>query len=90
MSSALVVLIYLAALVLPVFLLYHFHGQGWYWHVLAVAVALALGFVPTPETWKTPVFDIVFGFSFIFLVVWGMGGLVMFPHHHDHGQRHHA
>ena len=89
MSSALVVLIYLTALGLPILLLYRFHALAWYWHLFAIAAALALGFVPTPAEWKTPAFDVAFGFCFILLMVWGVGGLVMFPRHHDHHQWHH-
>jgi hypothetical protein len=93
MASALVVLIYLVALAFPVYLLWHFRAQAWYWHMLSVAAALALGFVPTPPGWKMPAFDLVFGFSFIFLMVWGIGGLVLFPSREDHGhheRRHHV
>jgi hypothetical protein len=95
MSSGLVAVFYLFALVLPLYLLYYFHAQGWYWHLLAVAAALALGFVPTPPEWKTMVFDMAFGCTFVFLMVWGIGGLVLFPAggespHSNHQRRHHA
>lgn len=90
MSSALVVLVYLVALGVPVYLLYQFRAQAWYWHLLCIGAALALGFVPTPPEWKTQVFDLIFGFTFILLMVWGIGGLVLFPVHHDHERHHHA
>ena len=91
MASASAVLIYLVALAFPVYLLWHFRAKAWYRHMLSIVAALALGFVLTPATWKTQTFDLVFGFGFIFLMVWGIGGLVLFPSHQDHShhQRHH-
>ncbi len=77
----LAVLVYLAALALPVYLLYHFQAQRWYWHVLAVAVAIGLGFVPIPPDLQRRGFDLVFGFTLVFLLLWGVGGLIM-PHRH--------
>jgi len=77
--------IYLIAIAIPVLLLYHFHSAAWYWHVLAIVAALALGFVPTPAELKTTTFDLLFGSVFIFLMVWGIGGLIVFhPHHEKH------
>jgi len=90
MSSVWVVLIYLVALAVPVYLLYQFRAQAWYWHMLCVAGALALGFVPTPPAWKTQTFDLMFGFSFIFLMIWGVGGLILFHDDGHHERRHHA
>lgn len=87
MFSILAVLLYLLAIALPVFLLYRFRSQSWYWHVLAVLAAIGLGFVPTPLEWKTEAFDLAFGFAFILLLVWGVGGLVVFrprPHREKH------
>lgn len=78
MSSTLVLAVYLVALAIPLFLLYRFRAQAWYWHILCVVAAFALGLIPTPPEWKTQVLDMVFGFAFIFLLVWGLGGLVMF------------
>ena len=47
--------------------------------------ALALGFVPTPAELKSSTFDLTFGGVFIFLMVWGIGGLIVFrPHHERH------
>ncbi len=81
----LVVLVYLLAIGIPVFLLYHFRSQHWYYHVLAIAFALCLGFVPTPPSLKGATFDMLFGCFFIFLMVWGIGGLIVFhPHHEKH------
>ncbi len=48
-----------------------------------LAGALVLGFIPTPPNWKTPALDMTFGFCFIALMVWGLGGLLLF-----HGPRH--
>ena len=85
MSSTLVLVIYLVALAIPLFLLYRYHARSWYWHIVCVAAAFALGFIPTPPEWKTQLLDMVFGFTFIFLIVWGLGGLLAF---HEHGGQH--
>lgn len=88
MFSILAVLAYLFAIAIPVFLLFHFRSQAWYWHLLATLGALGLGFVPTPPAWKTEAFDLAFGFVFILLLVWGVGGLVVFRPHHPHKEKH--
>jgi hypothetical protein len=86
MSSNLVLVTYLVALAVPLALLYFFRSRAWYWHALSVAAAITLGVVPTPVEWKIPAFDLIFGFAFIALIVWGLGGLLMFhqPRHHRH------
>jgi hypothetical protein len=79
------VLVYLLAMAIPIYLLYRFHSQAWYWHVLAVIAALALGFMPTPAGLKTAGFDLLLGFAFIVLMIWGAGGLILLrPHHEKH------
>jgi hypothetical protein len=83
--SLLAIAVYILAIGIPVYLLYHFHSSAWYWHVLAIVIALALGFVPTPAEYKSTTFDLMFGGVFIFLMVWGIGGLIVFrPHHEKH------
>jgi hypothetical protein len=83
--TLLVVLVYLLAIGIPVFLLYRFRSQSWYWHALAIAVALCLGFVPTPPSLKSAVFDLLIGSVFLLLMVWGVGGLIVFrPHRERH------
>ena len=74
-------LVYVAAVAIPVYLLYRFGSQSWYWHVLAIAVAVALGFVPIPPDFQKLGFDLLFGFALAALLVWGLGGLIR-PHHH--------
>jgi len=79
------ILVYALAIALPAFLLFRFHSQAWYWHLLAIAAGLALGFIPTPVEMKTVTFDVIFGGLFIALMVWGIGGLVVYqPHHEKH------
>ncbi|HUB31909.1 MAG TPA: hypothetical protein VMA31_02735 [Bryobacteraceae bacterium] len=85
MFGFLAVLLYLVAIGIPVFLLHRFHAQSWFWHVLAVAAAIAVGFLPTPPSWKTEMWDLGFGFAFLLLLVWGVGGLIVLrPHRHRH------
>ena len=83
MFGMLAVLVYLLAMGIPIYLLYHFHSQAWYWHALAVIAALALGLVPMPDWLQAPSSDLLLGFAFIVLMVWGAGGLFMFHTHHE-------
>ena len=84
------VLVYLLAMAIPIGLLYRFHSQAWYWHTLSVLAAVALGFIPIPVTLQKPEFDMLFGFTFIMLMIWGAGGLILYrPHHHTpHHEKH--
>ncbi len=77
----LAILVYLAALAIPSMLLYRFHSQAWYWHVLAIAAGIALGFVPIPPDLQRRGFDLLFGFTLVILLFWGIGGLLL-PHRH--------
>jgi hypothetical protein len=79
------VLIYLFAIGISVHLLRHFHSKAWFWHALAILVALGIGLIPTPPAWKTAGCDLVFGFVFVLLLVWGLGGLILWrPHREKH------
>jgi hypothetical protein len=83
--SSMAVLFYLFAIGIPVYLLYRFHSQAWYWHALATVGALGMGVVPTPPEWKTTESDLAFGFVIVFLLVWGLGGLMLWrPHREKH------
>jgi hypothetical protein len=88
MFGMLAVLVYLVAMGIPIYLLYRFHSQDWYWHTLSVLAATTLGFIPIPFALQKPEFDLLFGFTFIVLTIWGAGGLILFrthhqPHHHE-------
>ncbi len=73
MNFYLVVLVYACSFLLAVVLLYLFH-TAWYWHVLSIAAALVIGLWPPPAPLAgRPVFDLLVGFLFIFLFVWGIG-----------------
>jgi hypothetical protein len=82
---AMATLAFLLAFGIAVYLLYRFHSHSWFWHALAIAAALSLGFVQTPPEWKTKTFDLLFGSAFVFLLVWGIGGLLPINRHHHHG-----
>ena len=82
MFTTLAVLVYLVALSVPLLLVYCFHSH-WYWHALSLIAALGLGFVRTPPEWKTPAFDMCFGAVFVFLLVWGLAGLLRPRHHRE-------
>jgi hypothetical protein len=89
MFGMLAVLVYLLAMGVPIFLLYRFHSQAWYWHTLSVTAAVAMGFVPIPTAFQKPEFDLLFGFAFILLMIWGAGGLILFrTHHPPHYEKH--
>jgi hypothetical protein len=64
------------AVVGPIDLLYRFHSQAWYWHVLAAIVALVIGLMPGTALLQTEGGSLLYGISFIMLMVWGIGGLV--------------
>jgi hypothetical protein len=90
MFSVLAILAYLAAIGIPIWLLYEYGAQSWYWHGLALAAGIGLGFLPIPTTLQGPAFDLGFGFCFILLLMWGAGGIIFFhsPAHHTKHARH--
>ena len=63
-------------LALPLYLLYQFRSQAWYWHVLAVIVALVIGNMPGTALLETLGGSMLYGFVFVVLMIWGIGGLV--------------
>jgi thiol:disulfide interchange protein len=65
-------------LALPIFLLYRFRSQAWYWHVLAVIVALVIGMMPGTALLQTLGGSMLYGFMFVVLMLWGIGGLIPF------------
>jgi hypothetical protein len=75
------IFVYLAAMFLPLYLLIHFREQAWYWHVLAIAAAFAVGFIPIPTELQRRGYDLLFGFTFVALFVWGAGGIVQWLRH---------
>ena len=77
------ILTYLAAMGIPIWLLYRFESQSWYWHCLALAAGAGLGFVPIPPGFQGRAYDLVFGFTFIVLLTWGAGGLIFYRPHHS-------
>jgi len=80
--------IYAVVLALALFLLVHFKAQAWYWHVLSALLALGVGLVPPPAGWQGPLYDVLFGCTFLFLFVWGLGGILMYRTHEAHHTRH--
>ena len=87
MFGMLAVLVYLLAMGIPIFLLFHFHPRAWYWHSLCLLAAVTLGFIPIPIELQKPEFDLLFGFTFTVLMIWGAGGLIALGTHH---QTHHG
>lgn len=77
---------YGAAVGLAIALLYSFESRAWYWHAFGLALAFVLGFMPAPAGFDTPVMTVIIGFLIIFLLFWGLGGLLllMSPHRHKH------
>jgi hypothetical protein len=90
MFGMLAVLVYLLAMGIPIFLLYRFQSQAWYWHTFSIVAAAAMGFVPIPSQFQKPEFDLLFGFVFISLMIWGVGGLILFRVHNTHHHEKHA
>ena len=86
MSSMWAVLVYTAAMAIPIYLLHQFHTQAWPWHVLAVIASIVLGLTPVPQAFQGPGFDLLLGFVFVALLFWGAGGLIVY--HPGHHQKH--
>ena len=63
---------------LPIFLLYRFRSQAWYWHMLAIIAALVVGLMPGTALLETLSGSMLYGFVFVVLVVWGIGGLILY------------
>ena len=82
MFTMLAVLVYGAAGVLSFWLLYRYGSRRWYWHVLALALAAGVGLAPSPPGWQGPNIDLITGFVFLSLAIWGIGGLakLLAPH----------
>ena len=78
MFSLLAIVLDVFAVVFPIFLLYRFRSQAWYWHVLAVLVALVIGGMPGTALLETLGGSMLYGFVFVFLMIWGIGGLIPF------------
>jgi hypothetical protein len=72
MSPLWVVLVYGSSVLLAVLLLYFFHSRSWYWHIVSAALAIALGLIPLPAEWAGPKTDLLVGFLFLLLLVWGL------------------
>jgi hypothetical protein len=70
---------------LPLYLLFQFHPRAWYWHALAVVVAMTLGFIPMPVRLQSTASDLIFGFVFISLLIWGVCGLLLY---HAQSEKH--
>ncbi len=83
MSTVWVFAAYGFSVALALVIVYFFHAR-WYWHVLSVLAALAIGFSPPIPGWDGPTRDLVYGFAFLFLLVWGLAEPFL---HHFHRQR---
>jgi hypothetical protein len=86
MSPVLAVLVYLAAIGIPTLLLWRTRTH-WSLHLLALAAAVGLGFIPIPPEMQNPGYDLLFGFIFVALAIWGAGGLIAHrtqPHSEKH------
>jgi hypothetical protein len=81
MSGSIVVLTYGIAALLALSLLYFVGSKRWYWHLGSVLVALLVGLMPPPEGWAGQRFDLTVGCLFLFLSLWGIGG-IFFRHPH--------
>jgi len=82
MSSVLAGVLCLVAMAIPVYLLYRYGSRAWYWHVLAVIVALVIGLMPGTMLLQTENGSLLYGFWFLILMIWGIGGLITYPWRH--------
>jgi hypothetical protein len=72
MSSMWVFGAYALAVSVPLVLLHFFRAGAWYWHALSIGAGLALGLTPMPVEWSSPQTDLMIGFAFVVLIVWGL------------------
>ena len=84
MFSLFAIVLDILAVVVPIYLLYRFSSLAWYWHVLAMIVALVIGLMPGTVLLQTEGGSLLYGFAFIILMVWGIGGLI--PHRPRHAK----
>jgi hypothetical protein len=85
MFSLLAIVLDVLAVVVPIYLLYRFRSQAWYWHALAATMGLVIGLMPGTALLQTEGGSLLYGFSFIILMVWGIGGLIPYrPRHAKH------
>jgi hypothetical protein len=75
--------VYCGAVGLAIGLLYAFESLKWYCHALSLALAFAIGFGWIPTAINSPVSELITGLLIVFLLFWGLGGLVLstLPHH---------
>ena len=84
MSSWVVLTTYCSAAVMALALLYWFEPVRWYWHVLATLLAIGMGLVPIPPEWPKPQSDLMVGWLFSLLFVWGVAAPLFRRFHHQH------
>lgn len=86
MSPYVAMSIYGGAMALAIVLLYSFESRAWYWHVLSLLLAFVLGYMPAPQGFDSPVMVVFTGSVIVFLLFWGLGGLLLMlaPHRHRH------
>lgn len=78
LSAIVLYAVALASVAVPLYLLYRFRFQAWYWHLLAVIVALVIGLMPGTALLQTENGSLLYGFWFLLLMIWGVGGLIPF------------
>ena len=84
-------LAYAGAAAIAILLLFAFRSLTWYWHVGSLVLATLVACVPYTQLGISdgPVVDLIIGSVILFLLVWGLGGLLFRPFEH-HGQHKHA
>ncbi|MGA3098209.1 MAG: hypothetical protein ABSF25_17280 [Bryobacteraceae bacterium] len=78
MSLILAMLLGLAALLLPLYLIKRYGPAIWPLHVLAVAAAMVVGLAPATALLRSAAGSHIYGFTFVFLMTWGLGGLILY------------
>lgn len=89
-SSYVVALCYGSALVIPLFLLWHFGVRHWLWHAASIVLALVIGLVPMPEALNGPWATLTVGWFFIGFFVWGAAAPLVWMLAHSPGLGHHT
>ena len=79
LSAIVLDVVALASVAIPIYLVYRFRSQAWYWHVLAIIVALGIGLMPGTTLLQSENGSLLYGCSFLVLMIWGIGGLILIP-----------
>jgi hypothetical protein len=81
MAAQWILFSYLMAALAALLVLFAFGPVAWYFHVIGILAGLLAGLVPPPSGNGGDLFYIVTGTACVFLLLWGIGGILYLPLH---------